>query len=41
VQYLSTRGGAAPKRFTEILLEGLAGDGGLYVPAQLPQIPLG
>ncbi len=41
MQYLSTRGGAAPKRFTEILLEGLAADGGLYVPAQLPQIPLG
>ena len=32
VRYVSTRGGAAPKRFTEILLEGLAADGGLYVP---------
>jgi threonine synthase len=36
VQYVSTRGGAAPKRFTEILLEGLAADGGLYVPEQFP-----
>jgi len=31
VRYVSTRGGAAPKRFSEILLEGLAPVGGLYV----------
>ena len=36
MQYVSTRGGGAPKRFTEILLEGLAADGGLYVPEQFP-----
>jgi threonine synthase len=41
VRYVSTRGGAAPKRFTEILLEGLAADGGLYVPEVLPQVRLG
>jgi len=41
VRYISTRGGAAPKRFTEILLEGLAADGGLYVPEVLPQVRLG
>jgi threonine synthase len=40
VHYLSTRGGAAPKRFTEILLEGLAGDGGLYLPAEIPPADL-
>jgi len=40
VQYVSTRGSAAPKRFTEILLEGLAADGGLYVPDGFPQVSL-
>ncbi|MDO8481665.1 MAG: threonine synthase [bacterium] len=30
--YGSTRGGGKPKGFTEILLEGLAPDGGLFVP---------
>ena len=32
MKYVSTRGGMAPARFTEILLEGLAPDGGLTVP---------
>ncbi len=36
--YVSTRGGAKPQRFSEILLEGLAPDGGLYVPQELPRI---
>jgi len=40
VRYVSTRGAAPPKRFTEILLEGLAADGGLYVPEELPQVRL-
>jgi threonine synthase len=40
VQYVSTRGGAAPKRFSEILLEGLAPDGGLYVPESFPRADL-
>jgi threonine synthase len=40
VRYVSTRGAAAPKRFTEILLEGLAPDGGLYVPAAYPKADL-
>ena len=35
--YVSTRGGGRPQRFSEILLEGLAPDGGLYLPEQLPQ----
>jgi threonine synthase len=40
VRYISTRGAAAPKRFTEILLEGLAPDGGLYVPEAYPKADL-
>jgi threonine synthase len=44
MRYVSTRAGsqnAAPaKRFTEILLEGLASDGGLYVPESFPRIDL-
>ena len=38
VKYLSTRGEAAGRGFTEILLEGLAPDGGLYVPERYPRI---
>ncbi|MFM9967110.1 MAG: threonine synthase [Burkholderiales bacterium] len=38
MRYLSTRGGAAPQTFTDILLEGLAPDGGLYVPEFYPRI---
>lgn len=36
--YISTRGHAERKRFCEILLEGLAPDGGLYLPEQYPQV---
>ncbi len=39
--YESTRGGAPARRFTEILLEGLAPDGGLYVPESRPTLDLG
>ena len=38
MNYISTRGGMAPQPFSDILLEGLAPDGGLAVPEQLPQI---
>ena len=38
--YVSTRGGGKPQRFSDILLEGLAPDGGLYVPERLPQADL-
>jgi threonine synthase len=38
MRYLSTRGGMPPQRFTEILLGGLAPDGGLVVPDHYPQI---
>jgi threonine synthase len=36
MRYVSTRGGARPQPFTEILLEGLAPDGGLYEPEAFP-----
>ena len=38
MNYLSTRGHADHKRFCEILLEGLAPDGGLYLPEHYPQV---
>jgi threonine synthase len=38
MQYLSTRGHPDRKRFCEILLEGLAPDGGLYLPESYPQV---
>jgi threonine synthase len=40
VLYVSTRGNAPPRRFTDILLEGLAADGGLYVPEDYPKADL-
>ena len=36
--YLSTRGHPDRKRFCQILLEGLAPDGGLYLPETYPQV---
>ena len=38
MRYLSTRGHADRKQFCEILLEGLAPDGGLYLPESYPKI---
>ncbi|MCM3564259.1 threonine synthase [Hydrogenophaga intermedia] len=38
MRYLSTRGHPDRKRFCEILLEGLAPDGGLYLPERYPQL---
>jgi threonine synthase len=38
MRYVSTRGGAKPLPFTEILLEGLAPDGGLFVPEEFPKL---
>jgi threonine synthase len=37
MRYLSTRGGCEHRRFLDILLEGLAPDGGLYVPEAYPR----
>ena len=38
MNYLSTRGDPTPRKFCEILLEGLAPDGGLYLPEHYPQV---
>ena len=38
MQYLSTRGHPARSQFSEILLDGLAPDGGLYVPVSYPRV---
>ena len=38
MKYVSTRGHAASQSFTDILLEGLAPDGGLMVPEEWPRI---
>ncbi|HQX61429.1 MAG TPA: threonine synthase [Burkholderiaceae bacterium] len=38
MRYISTRGHDAGQRFCDILLEGLAPDGGLYLPASYPQV---
>ncbi|MEC8428746.1 MAG: threonine synthase, partial [Pseudomonadota bacterium] len=37
MKYISTRGEAAPLSFEDVVLTGLAPDGGLYVPEQLPK----
>ncbi|MBP7452820.1 MAG: threonine synthase [Ottowia sp.] len=38
MRYLSTRGDATPRQFCDILLEGLAPDGGLYLPEFYPRV---
>ena len=38
MKYLSTRGDTTPRGFCDILLEGLAPDGGLYLPERYPRI---
>lgn len=38
MKYISTRGKAKPASFEEVVLTGLAPDGGLYIPEALPQI---
>lgn len=38
MEYLSTRGGAPGRGFAAVLLDGLAPDGGLYVPRHMPTI---
>jgi threonine synthase len=39
MKYVSTRGKAAPAGFQEVLLAGLAPDGGLYMPQAWPTLP--
>jgi threonine synthase len=38
MRYISTRGGLAPQGFSDILLMGLAPDGGLVMPEEYPRI---
>lgn len=38
MHYVSTRGQSGRKQFCEVLLEGLAADGGLYVPESYPRV---
>jgi len=38
LKYVSTRGDQTPRGFSDILLEGLAPDGGLYLPTHYPQV---
>jgi len=37
MKYISTRGGVEPQGFEDVVLAGLAADGGLFVPEQLPR----
>jgi threonine synthase len=39
MRYVSTRGRAPELRFADVLLAGLASDGGLYVPSEYPSLP--
>lgn len=41
MHYVSTRGEAPPLGFVEVMLAGLARDGGLYVPESWPQLDAG
>lgn len=38
MQYVSTRGGVPAAQYGEIVLQGLARDGGLYVPREYPKV---
>ena len=38
MRYISTRGGMAPATFSDILLGGLAPDGGLALPETYPTV---
>ena len=38
MKYISTRGGMAPQSFSQILLGGLAADGGLAIPERIPAV---
>ena len=41
MKYVSTRGGSEPKGFEDVILTGLAPDGGLFVPDAIPQFSQG
>ena len=35
MRYISTRGNMSPKEFSEVVLSGLASDGGLAIPESI------
>ncbi len=39
MRYVSTRGDVTDRGFADVLLAGMAGDGGLYVPTEWPTLP--
>ncbi|KAJ2418717.1 threonine synthase, partial [Coemansia sp. RSA 2524] len=39
MKYRSTRGQVSGQSFESVVLEGLAADGGLFIPEQLPTLP--
>ena len=39
MRYISTRGGDERLTFEDAVLKGLASNGGLYIPEQIPTIP--
>ncbi|MEQ8409038.1 MAG: threonine synthase [Gammaproteobacteria bacterium] len=41
MEYISTRGGCPEQNFEQVLLTGLAPDGGLFVPKDLPKFTVG
>lgn len=38
MRYISTRGGGEPLTFKQTILAGLARDGGLYLPQEIPDV---
>ena len=38
IRYISTKGSTAPVPFDEAVLQGFAGDGGLFVPDKIPSL---
>ena len=40
MKYISTRGAAPVLNFEEVVLAGLASDGGLYVPESVPALSM-
>lgn len=38
-QYLSTRGAEYGKSFEDVVMKGLASDGGLFIPEEIPSLP--
>lgn len=38
-RYLSTRGGSYDLSFEDVVLKGLAADGGLFIPEEIPSLP--